>query len=336
MATARAHEALGLVSGRRERLACILVHASDRGGAVDLCRELAIKITGGGGDMNVIRLREADKDRLYAEVFSISMFGGEQVVWLSAAGDGVAPVLEQILTSTERGNLILIDSDALPKSSKLRKLCEASPRAVTVPLYEETTVELRIRLSARLSSAGLSIADDAMEHLLQVVARERAAGTAEIEKLITYAHGKSSVMLEDVIAICGDSYEASADDILDAVFEGSMADADRFSTIFEQASSRSALAAALAYAAKLETLAAQVEQGQSPDAVARSPANGIFFKRQQRVARQLRLWTLPALLEAEQKIGAAILQARQERDLEAAITSRTLLAVGWLARSQSA
>lgn len=334
MAVAKAHEAMGLLSGKRERPACILVHGADRGGVFDLCRQLAAKVAGASSELGIIRLQDAQKDRLYTEVFSLSMFGGAQVVWLSAAGDGAAGVVELVLIAQEKGNLVVVDSDALPKSSKLRKLCESNPRAVSVAIYEESAAELRNRVSMKVREAGIRISDEALDRLVDLVSRERATANSEVEKLITYVHGKTVIGIEDVDAACGDSYEASLDDVMDAVFEGGMADADRFGSVIEQAGSRNVLGAALASVAKLQAMAVQVAQGQPPEGVVKSPANAVFFKRQPRLAKQLRLWTLDSLLEAEEKIGAAILQIRRNRKLESAITSRALLAVSWLARSQ--
>jgi DNA polymerase III subunit delta len=336
MAVAKAHEAMGFVSGRRKRPACILIHGADRGGVFDLCRQLAEKVTDGSNELDVIRLQDAQKDRLYTEVFSLSMFGGTQVVWLSASGDSVAAILEPVLASQESGSLIIIDSDALTKSSKLRKLCEADPRAVSIAIYEESAAELRGRLSARIKDAGANIADEALDRLVDVVARERAAANGEVDKLVLYARGQNLIGVEDVEAVCGDGHEASLDDMMDAVFDGSMVDVDRFGAMIEQAGSRNALSVALAAVGKLQSMAVQVAHGQSPDGVAKALANAVFFKRQARVSKQLRLWSLRGLLEAEEKIGAAILQTRQNRKLESAITSRTLLAVSWLARSQAA
>jgi DNA polymerase III subunit delta len=335
MTIAKPHEAMGLVSGRRERPACILVHGADRGAVFDLCRQLSVKASGGGADLDIIRLQEGQKDRLYAEVFSIPMFGGQHVIWLSAAGDGAAAAIESVLGSGQAGHLVIVDSDALPKSSKLRKLCEASPRAASIAIYEETAAEMRARLAARIAEQGMSIADDALGRLVEIASRERAAANREADKLIIYAHGQASIAIEDVDAVCGESFESSFDDMMDAVLEGSMEDADRFASVLEQAASRNVLGAALAALAKLQSLAAQVAQGQPAESIVKAPANAVFFKRQARVTRQLRLWPLAALLEAEEKIGSAILQARRHRRLESAITGRALLAVSWSARGRA-
>jgi DNA polymerase III subunit delta len=335
MAVAKPHELSGLLSGRREMPACILIHGSDRGAVFDLCQSVIAKVTGGKSELDVIRLSEAQRDRLYTEFSSLSMFGGRQVIWFAASGDNSVKAFEPILDSNSPGNLVLIDSDSLTKASKLRKLCEGSPRAVSIAIYEESAHELRMRLGQRIKEAGFAIADEAMELLMELVSHERSVGNSEVEKLALYAHGKETIDADDVRAVCGDGYDASMDDLLDSVFEGNMADADRFAAILDMSGSGNVLGSALTHVTRLQTMAGQMAKGQSPDHVVKLPANGIFFRRQPAVSHQLKLWSLELLLEAQDKIASGILQTRRQRELESAITSRTLLAVSWLARNQS-
>ena len=89
------------------------------------------------------------------------MFGGNRVIWISAAGDGLAKSIEPVLASETDGNLILIDAEALTKASRLRKLFETHPRAASAALYEESPQELRLRLERLIKSHGLAIDEDA-------------------------------------------------------------------------------------------------------------------------------------------------------------------------------
>ena len=72
--------------------------------------------------------------------------------------------------------------------------------------------------------------------------------------------GKTRIELDDVKAICGDTSEASVDDLVDAVFGGNLLETDRFgATLAERAGS--ALSVALQHVAKLQAMAAQVSPG---------------------------------------------------------------------------
>ncbi len=338
MAVAKQGELLHLLSGKREAPQCILIHGADNGAVIDLCQAVARKVTGGADALSVTRLTEAQvlssPDRLYSEFAARSMFGDRLVVWISASGDSLAKALEPILSSREAGNLILIDSENLSKTSKLRKLCEADKRSLACALYEESLHELRQRLERQIRAGGHAISDEAMERLMQLVSRERIVGESEVAKLLTFAHGSKQITVDDVVAVCGDTHDSGVDELLDAVFEGQMAAADRhLVTLQAQGSGKAVLPMAMQHVAKLQALSLQMRQGQSVGETVSSKRNGIFFKRQPSISRQLQLWSLESLLDADARLADATLATRQMPALEDSLVSRSLLALGWQARS---
>lgn len=342
MAVAKQADVLSLLAGKRELPQCILVYGADRGAVYDLCQSIIRKLSRPGETLDVVRLTEAQvsssKDRLYSEFAARSMFGDGQLVWVSATGDGIVKSLEPLLESKEAGNLILIDSESLAKSSKLRKLCESDARSLSVAVYEETAHELRSRLERTIRGAGFTIGDDALERLLELVSREKGVGDSEVNKLLLYVHGQKSISLDDVVAVCGDTHDSSTDEVLDAVFEGRMADVERHVVALQGQGSafKAVLPLALQHIAKLQAMSVQMRQGQSSSDVLGAPRNGIFFKRRASFGRQLQIWSLESLLDANQKLADAVHATRLTPELEDDFVSRTLLALSWQARSLAA
>ena len=343
MAVVKATELFGLLSSPRKMPAAILVHGADRSAVYDLCQSIVKRVIGSSDEtLSVSRITEAQvvssPGRLFDEFASISMFGGNRVVWVSGAGDALTKSIEPILSGDVAGNLILIDAEALSKNSRLRKLFETNSRSASVALYEESPQELRLRLERLIKASGLQIEDEAMLRLLEFMSFERAVAESETLKLITYCQGQSIISVEDVQAICGDTSDASMDDLVDAVFEGNLSDVDRYvmSVGASASAGRGTLSAALQHIVKLQGMAAQIIQGSSIDSVVHAPRFGIFFKRRASISLQLRTWDIDALLNAEEKICSAILQTRQHPDLDDAIISRTLLALGRSARQREA
>lgn len=341
MAIGKAHELLPILSRPHSRPMMALVHGNDRSAVYDLCQSSVTKIIGpSANDLNLTRLTEQQitsaKDRLHEEFASISMFGGERAIWISGCGDATAKIIEPLLASEVNGNFILMDAESLTKTSKLRKLVEAHSRAICVALYEESNSELQARLERQIKEAGLKITADALEKLLLLISFERGVADSETQKLLTYCYGQAQIEVEDVMAICGDTSEVSTDDLVDAIFEGNLEDADRFAANYAASlgSGRSSLSLVLQHVVKLESMSAQISQGVSIDSIVSSPRFGIFFKRRGSIARQLRVWDAEALLSAEEKICSAILQTRQYADLADAIENRTILALSRVARSR--
>jgi DNA polymerase III subunit delta len=330
MSVVKPSELVGLFAHGRSAPMAVLIHGGDRSAVYELCKQTLKKITGSADDgLNTVRLTEqqvtSSTERLYEAFASVPMFGGNQVVWIADASDAIAKMLEPILAGGTSGNPIIIDSEGLAKTSKLRKLCEASPHCASVALYEESPRELRARLHRQITAAGLLIADDAMQKLSEFISFERAVGESETQKLITYCHGQATIELDDVTAICGDTWDASGDDLVDAVFGGNLLETDRFTASLS--GGRSSLSLALQHITKLQAMSVQVSQGLSVESVVNSPRFGIFFKRRYALASQLKAWDTEALLTAEERICAAVLQTRQHPDLDGAIVSRTLLAL---------
>ena len=343
MAVVKAAELVALLSNPKKAPGAILIHGADRSAVYELCQRVVKKITGSGDEtLNVSRLTETEvvssPGRLYEEFSSISMFGGNRVIWVSAAGENLAKLVEPILASDTGGNLILIDAEALSKSSRLRKLFEAHPHASSVALYEESPQELRLRLERLIKSSGLEIDEEAMLRLLEFMSFERAVAESETEKLIIYCQGQAIISVEDVQSICGDTSDASMDDLVDAVFEGKLSDVDRYvmSVGASASAGRGTLSAVLQHIVKLQGMASQIGQGSTIDSVVHAPRFGIFFKRRASISMQLRTWDIDSLLNAEEKICAAILQTRQHPDLDEALVSRALLALGRSARLRDA
>ena len=343
MAVVKASELISHLSNPKRAPRAILVHGADRSAVYELCQRVTKKVIESGDEtLNVSRLTEAQvtssPGRLFEEFSSISMFGGNRVIWVSAAGDNLAKSLDPILVNEAGGNLILIDSEALAKTSRLRKLFETHPLAASVALYEESPQELRLRLERLIKSSGLAIDEEAMLRLLEFMSFERAVAESETQKLITYCQGQSTISVEDVQAVCGDTSDASMDDLVDAVFEGSLNDVDRYvmSVSASASAGRGTLSAVLQHIVKLQGMATQIAQGSSIDSVVHAPRFGIFFKRRASISSQLRTWDIDALLNAEEKICNAILQTRQLPDLDDTIISRTLLALGRSARLREA
>jgi DNA polymerase-3 subunit delta len=339
MAIVKAAELIGLFSNARTVPIAVLIHGADRSAVYELCQRVIKKVIGSSDEtLSVSRLMEAQitssPGRLFDEFSSISMFGGNRVIWVSTAGDTLTKSIESVLSSESAGNLILIDAEALSKNSRLRKLFEANSRTASVALYEESPQELRLRLERLIKASGLGIDEEAMLRLLEFMSFERAVAESETLKLITFCQGQSTIGVEDVQAICGDTSDASMDDLVDAVFEGNLDDADRYvmSVSASANAARGTLSAVLQHIVRLQGMATQVMQGSSIDSVVHAPRFGIFFRRRASISQQLKTWDIDALLNAEEKICNAILQTRQYPDLDDAIINRTLLALSRNAR----
>ena len=205
---------------------------------------------------------------------------------------------------------------------------------MAIACYADGAREIDVLIASEMRAAGLSIDDDAREHLASLLGADRALSRQEVVKLATYAHGSRRVTLADVEAVCGDAAEHSLDDLVDAVFGGDLELADSiFQSLLESGTAPDrTIVVAGHHAARLAAMRAQIDTGRRGEDVVRGARPQIFFKRQAGMIRQLGAWDLQGLAAAGSALGAATLQMRGEPALAEAIAHRCLLALGRRAR----
>lgn len=317
----------------------VLIYGPDAGGVRERASMLVRMVAGSLDDpFAVVRLTEdglaADPARLADEHASLSLMGGQQIIWVSEAGTGFLKSVSPILAHPRPGNLIVAEAGALQKKAPLRTLFETTREAAAIACYADGVREIDALIAAEMRAARLSIDDDACEYLAGLLGADRALSRQELVKLTTYAQGKSTVSLADVEAVCGDAAEHSLDDLVDAVFEGDLQITDTIFQILLDAGTAPdrMISSAGLHVARLASMRMSVDAGRRGEDVVRSARPQIYFKRQAGMIRQLSAWELHGLGDAGSALGAATLQMRGEPALAEAIAFRCFLVLARKAR----
>lgn len=310
----------------------VVIHGSDAGRVHEVAADIVRSSTGSLDDpFLVVRLSDgsllADPSLLIDEARSLSLVGGRRIVWVSSAGKGFQGALEAYLADPGGDALIVAEAAALPKSSRLRSLCEKSKLVAIVACYEDSPEDLRALVSRSVSEAGLRCSHDLLEHIVDRIGSDRALSRREIEKLLLYCHGKTSIELEDIEAACGDVSASSLDGLLDAAFGGDSGECcRRLAQLEEGGMAPSAILSGTAnYLARLQELRSEIDRGKPRDSVLRGARPPIHFSRQPGVMRQLALWSGVSLDEAQSTVLEATALTRQFGNLDHAITERAIL-----------
>ncbi len=324
------------------KAAAVLIYGPDGGTVRERARQLVISVAGSIDDpFSVVRLDDADLGgdpaRLLDEAQALSFGGGRRVVWIENAGSGFLKAVP-LLALDRPGNLIVAEAGALAKSSGLRGLFEPAAQLWVVPCYEDSEVDLERLIVEELDAKGLATDMEVRQALIDLLGADRRMSRQELAKLSLYCHGRTQVTLADVEAVCGDAADLSADDLLNAVFDGALADADEaFMRLRDSGQSGAGLLAMAAnHAARLTRLRVDVERGKSPEMAVRQARPPVFFKQQPVLQRQVALWDGESLLAASEMIGRATRDTRTTTlsALNDQITHRAFLSLARLALQQ--
>jgi DNA polymerase-3 subunit delta len=338
MPALKAHEVENFLRRGAKDFRCFLVYGPDTGLVSERCLQLS-KFA--GKDATIIKLEgdsiAADPALLMDEAYAISMFGGQRVLWLREGTKQFHDLLEPLLNEPPPDVTLLVEAGELRPNAALRKLFEASKNAVALPCYADDVRDLARLIDEELRETGLKIEDAARRTLVENLGGDRLATRQELKKLILYAHGQDTIMLEDVLAVSGDVSALALDGILDDLGLGEtdhvIMNAQRHLSHGTHGSVL--LTLALRHMLMLQLLRYEVDNGRTTTEAIKSASPPIFFKRQPKIERQLIIWPLEKIENALAILNDAVFKTRQLPHVTEALTERALMDVAMMARERA-
>jgi DNA polymerase-3 subunit delta len=206
----------------------ILLYGADPVEIAEKRRKLVSVLLGDdvGADMRLTRMSGAELrkdgaalvDALKAQGF----FGGQQVVLIDDATDGLVKVFEGALSESRPSDAFLVaTAGMLPARSKLRKLFESTGNAAAAAFYGDAPD--RAAIGGMLKDAGArQVSDEALRDL-EALAASIDAGTLRdlTTRLALYTLDQDEPISAADVAVCAPGAgDTAIDEILAAVAEG--------------------------------------------------------------------------------------------------------------------
>jgi DNA polymerase-3 subunit delta len=331
-------ELAGIPIRRLSELAGLLLHGSEQHDVMMAAQSVVRKVIGSADDPFLSVRMTADtaireSGRLQTEFESLSLLGGRRVVVVTDCGETMLGEIDGLLSGSSQGNLIVLTSTALGKSSRLRRSVEESTNFAAVALYPPTAAELESLTSRQLREHGMEFEGGAYFVFESLVGLDAALALGEVEKLALYCHGAAVVRESDVRSCCGDSAGFDVGEVIDAALTGDGAAVDRgCAALGLQGDMRGVLSIFSAHLGRLEALRMEMARGVSADQALRGARPPVHFSKRAAVQSELRSWDLEGLQRLRRSIAATTLQCRNFPQLEHALVGRLLLAVAREAR----
>ncbi len=338
MAQKKAHEVDAWLRRPDPSTPIILLYGPDRGLVSERARSCAAT-TGLPLDdpFTVIKLDASDIEqqpgRLVDEARTIPMFSERRLIWIRNAGQqkGLADEVKLLLAEPPRDAIVLIEAGELKKGAALRTTVEGAFGGIALPCYADEGRSIDALIDQEMNKAGMAITLDARQALKRSLGGDRMASRGEIEKLVLYARGQTSIAIEDVVASTGDASALSVDELIDAVLDGRPADLDAIYARLVSAGNQvfAVLSAASRQFQLLHGLlrTGMAESGQTAAAAVAGARPPVFFSRRRIVENALQRWNADALARILARLQAAVLLTRRRPDLAVAATRQTLLAI---------
>jgi DNA polymerase-3 subunit delta len=282
---------------------------------------------------------KSDPALLADEASAMNLFGGVRAVWIEPATKDIEEGVIALLEGPASESPVIAIAGALPKTSGLLKLAEASPLALAFASYApegQDAERMVIDIGRRY---GLKIESPVAARIADAAGSDQAIVAQELQKLALYVdaspHSPKELDHDAIDAIGADSSEGDFLRLADLALTGNLADlADELARI--SAGGSEAIPIVRSLQRRLLMLAparARVERGEQPDAVMTSLGRALFWKDRPVVEQLLKKWRAADLATVAERTG------RLERELmftpvpERDALGEELLAIARKARS---
>jgi DNA polymerase III subunit delta len=276
-----------------------------------------------------------EPERLVEEAHTVPLFGGRRAVWVKAGSRNFVAAVERVIAAPPASDCrVVIEAGDLKRSAPLRTACERAAVVAAIPCYVDGERELGRLVDDEMRSARLTIAPDARGLLLSLIGGDRRASRNEVRKLALYAHGRTRVEVDDVLAVVADASALALDGIIDAAFTGRPADVEAlFARARAQAMPASVVVVStLKQATQLHRARVAIEAGSSVGEASARMTPPVHFRRKAAVETALSSWTAARLERTMAQLAEAALDTRRRPILAEPICERALLSIAVAAR----
>jgi DNA polymerase-3 subunit delta len=271
----------------------------------------------------------AEPSRLVDEAMTVPLFGGRRAIRVRAGSRSFASGIDALADSPIKDCRIVIEAGELRPESPLRKACERAKTAVAIACYPDGERDLARLIDEELRPSNLRIAADARAVLTALLGGDRQASRNELRKLALYAHGKSEVSIDDVMAVVADASELKLDPIVDGAFAGrpDLVESEFAKAIIAGTYPGVIISAAQRQAAWLHKSALAVADGTPVSTLLEGGYPRLHFSRKGAVEIALRNFSAARLVAIIDQLATAALDMRKQASLASAIAQRTLLSI---------
>jgi DNA polymerase-3 subunit delta len=279
---------------------------------------------------------KADPARLADEFSAQSLMGGRRVVRVRPAGEESVAALENLAAAGAGDALIVLEAGNLTPRSTLRTLAETEACLAALPCYPDSVEALEGLVESAARAAGLGVAADALDWIVERLGGDRGQTRSEIDKLLLFKTGDTNktITLDDAVAVLGDTAAVGIDNVIAATFGGDVTSLDRaLDRVFAEGGSPVQLVRSLQrHADQLHLVASHAKGGNIEGAMFKArglPRGGPV---RQRFERHLHGWPLPRLSSALSTILAAEIECKSTGLPDEAIARRLCLRLAQFAR----
>tara|TARA_B100000795_G_scaffold6514_1_gene4805 strand:+ start:1538 stop:2533 length:996 start_codon:yes stop_codon:yes gene_type:complete len=152
-----------------------------------------------------------NKENFFNEILSRSFFDNEKLIIISRTTDKINDLIQEIIEKKIEDIVLVLNSAALEKKSKLRLFFEKDRNVICIPFYEDNYQTLNSIISLFFRNKKISISQQLTNILIERCRGDRKNLTNELTKIESFSLNKKNISAQEIIQITNlaDNYNAS-------------------------------------------------------------------------------------------------------------------------------
>ena len=237
---------------------------------------------------------DEDVSVLNNEIGGISMFSSKKFIVLESIKDKHSELIESILDTKVNDVCVIIKSDNLNKTSKIRKMYESSKAHMSLACYNDDLKSISSVIEKFQKENQIYFDRDIKNYLLQNLSSDRSVIKTELEKIIlSLGDVKDEIKIENIRSVLHDSAEISFQQINNSILFGKTEKSSKSVTklMNEGTSPIAILKSFNNYLLRIRTAQLEMKKGKSFDEAIKSLKPPIFWKEKSDFQSHCKLWS---------------------------------------------
>ena len=233
-----------------------------------------------------------NKDNFYSNILSKSFFEDKKLIIISRATDKILEIVVNIMEKKIDDLVVVLNSAALEKKSKLRSLFEKNKEATCVPFYEDDQQTLSAIVNTFFKYIKIPISQQGINLLVIRSRGDRQNLKNELNKIECFAINKKKIEIQDILKLTNLAENYSVSELVDSCLAKN--NKKTINILNENNYSLEdcilIIRTFLIKSKRLLSLSYQVKERNSLDGVISSFKPPIFWKDKEIIKRQLQNW----------------------------------------------
>ena len=142
-----------------------------------------------------------NKDSFFTSIFSKSFFEDKKLIIISRTTEKIRDIVEDIIEKKISDTVIILQSTALDRKSKLRLLFEKDKSLTCIPFYEDNHSTLSTLANNFFRENKISISTQTINLLVDRARCDRQNLNNELKKIESFVRTRKNITIEDVIKL---------------------------------------------------------------------------------------------------------------------------------------